>query len=101
MVEASSSEGSAHFRTCSPPSWRSQESRSERADTGERTQGSNTTMDKIEAEDGYTVVKEPEGTWAIVRNGTIFDFGFPTSDDALLQVSAYRAEDKLHRDKSE
>ena len=58
-------------------------------------------MDKFEAEDGYEVVKEPEGTWAIIRNGTIFDFGFPTSDDALRQVSAYRAEDKRERDQSE
>jgi hypothetical protein len=55
-------------------------------------------MHKLESEDGYAVVKEPEGTWAIMRNGIMFDFGFPTSDDALLQVSAYRAEDKRQRD---
>ena len=54
-------------------------------------------MDKFEAEDGYAVVKEPEGSWAIMRNGTIFDFRFPTSDDALRQVSAYRAEDEQRK----
>ena len=63
--------------------------------------GSKHKMDKPETEDGYAVVKEPEDTWAIMRNGTIFDFGLPTSDDALRQVAAYRAEDKRQRDKQE
>jgi hypothetical protein len=50
-------------------------------------------MEKFELDDGYAVVKEPEGTWAIMRYGTMLDFGFPTADDALRQVSVYRLED--------
>jgi hypothetical protein len=51
-------------------------------------------MDNKEPDDGYVVLKEPDGSWTIVRYGTFINGGFANSDEALPQLAAYRAKDE-------